>query len=407
MPNKDGGWVLPDVINPTRRCFQIEIPDDFHHRAAFFGALYELTRWYNWQADDAHTAKDVAAVWKDIWRAANNQFYSGGGSCEMQTQLRMNTSCGTLQVSYDGGIQWLDVVDIGSCINAGVSAGIGQALSDGTIGAPSQQPAGGTLPPSECHTYNISLNANNRWQSPIPVSAGYTVTVTNAKGAWSGDNAILSIWACVDGKQFSIGACGSALPGIPGDPIPGLSHMRLIGYCNTVYMDMYNTTYTVPVGTPDSSFFLQCNDSDIMNNQGSVTLTVTICNTAANNVLVEQACDPNGCNGTGPFGTLYLNTPYVFNSTHSTYYCPQERMDLYFHSAVDITVAWPQGHGVGCANWSWYAATNASSNQTNSWTGISYGGDLRTTFQGIKGIVFAGPNGVPFGMTITVTAVYQ
>lgn len=274
MGNIDGGWVLPDVIDPPRKCFQIEIPDDFHHRAAFFGAIYELTRWYNWQRDDAHTAKDVAAVWKGIWRAANDKFYSQQGSCEMQTLLRMDSLCGILQVSYDGGTVWSNLVDIGSCVSAGVQS----AVDNGQVGSPSQPGASGSVPVHDCKSYNVTLRGNERWMSPNPVEAGYTVIVQNAQGGWADTNSVLSEWSCPSGTAYTLGNCGVYRPTAPSDPLQSAAHMRLIGYCNSVWVDMYNQTYVVPNGTPLSNFTLQANDGDLSDNQGSITLRVTICN---------------------------------------------------------------------------------------------------------------------------------
>lgn len=274
MPNTDGGWVLPEVIDPPRVCFQIEIPNDFHHRAAFFGALYELTRWYNWQRDDDHTGKAVAAIWMDIWRAANNKFYSAQGSCEMQTKIRMDTACGVLQVSYDDGATWENIVDIGSCIASGVQT----AVDDGVVSAPGQQGAGGTVPSQECKTYKITLHGNSRWHCPVPVSAGYTITVSNATGATGDNGAITALWACPDGRSYALGVCGAYRDTQPTDPLQSAAHLRLIGYCQGIYMDMYNTSYEIPVGTPESAFFLQVNDGNISDNQGELSLTVTVCN---------------------------------------------------------------------------------------------------------------------------------
>lgn len=65
------GWVLPEVIdNGQRKCIQINIPDDFFHRIAFWGALEQLG-WYNaWERDDAKRGKDAAALWRGIIKEA-------------------------------------------------------------------------------------------------------------------------------------------------------------------------------------------------------------------------------------------------------------------------------------------------------------------------------------------------
>lgn len=60
-------WTLPEVVDPEgRRCFLIRVPDDPLHLAAFRGALLNLASAYKWQDDPAHTAKDVALVWREV-----------------------------------------------------------------------------------------------------------------------------------------------------------------------------------------------------------------------------------------------------------------------------------------------------------------------------------------------------
>lgn len=82
----NNGFPLPSVIDPERICVQLQIPNDIAHIRAFWGILLELTLQWNWERDDAHTAKEVAAVWMDVWRQAREQFYSGG--CEGQPNCR-------------------------------------------------------------------------------------------------------------------------------------------------------------------------------------------------------------------------------------------------------------------------------------------------------------------------------
>jgi hypothetical protein len=65
------GYMLPDVINPDDSvCVQVQVPNDFHHWLAFWGALDTLGYWYNWKRDDNQTGTQVAQVWRDvIWDA--------------------------------------------------------------------------------------------------------------------------------------------------------------------------------------------------------------------------------------------------------------------------------------------------------------------------------------------------
>lgn len=69
---KHAKWVLPATIDPAgTKCASITIPDDPDHIAAFNGALYQLTRWYNWAEDDEHSARLVANVWKRAYDSLN------------------------------------------------------------------------------------------------------------------------------------------------------------------------------------------------------------------------------------------------------------------------------------------------------------------------------------------------
>lgn len=66
MTKRDGGWLLPSVIDPARVCVQISVPKDREHIAAFVGTLLELTKWWNWQRDDEHLGIQAAMVWQEI-----------------------------------------------------------------------------------------------------------------------------------------------------------------------------------------------------------------------------------------------------------------------------------------------------------------------------------------------------
>ncbi len=65
-------WQLPTVIDPPETvCVQIEIPNDFYHIAAFWGALEELAKAYRWR--DSYVGGSAAAyVWRDIIDYAAN-----------------------------------------------------------------------------------------------------------------------------------------------------------------------------------------------------------------------------------------------------------------------------------------------------------------------------------------------
>lgn len=66
--NPKAKWVLPDVVDPVEhKCFKINVPDEVHHIAAFKGALLDLCSATQWADDPYHKAKDVAAVWRDVY----------------------------------------------------------------------------------------------------------------------------------------------------------------------------------------------------------------------------------------------------------------------------------------------------------------------------------------------------
>lgn len=63
MPNL---WPLPSVIDPPRMYITLSIPNERAHRAAFWGTLHRLTQYWNWERDNARTAKEVAQVWRKV-----------------------------------------------------------------------------------------------------------------------------------------------------------------------------------------------------------------------------------------------------------------------------------------------------------------------------------------------------
>jgi len=77
----DQRWILPAVVDPPRKCFQINIPDDENHQKAFFAALHELAQAWVWEWDDTRPAEgsNVAAVWDEIIFQATWDFFVGGG----------------------------------------------------------------------------------------------------------------------------------------------------------------------------------------------------------------------------------------------------------------------------------------------------------------------------------------
>src|SRR5213075_870577 len=74
-PNRqDGGYPLPEIVDPETITFCITVPNERFHLLAFWGALWSLTRWWNWQRDDDHKGKLVAEVWRSLWFQNHNNY---------------------------------------------------------------------------------------------------------------------------------------------------------------------------------------------------------------------------------------------------------------------------------------------------------------------------------------------
>lgn len=72
----------------SRLCVRVNIPNIPAHRQAFIGAIYNLTRWYSWARDEAHTAKAIAAVWRDVYMDMMAHFYDGCDDCPPEDKCR-------------------------------------------------------------------------------------------------------------------------------------------------------------------------------------------------------------------------------------------------------------------------------------------------------------------------------
>jgi len=266
--NPPAKWVLPLVVDPpTRTCYTIPVPDDPQHRAAFRGALLNLASATKWQYDPAHTAKEAAAVWREI--------YDLVVECENST---------TTPESWDEDLTSL-------CEALRYQNGKLQALCCGTWTDISGQPAQGWLPgatgsgvtpPSSgaCKTYNAQLSGNGYWYSPFVVSSGDTIAVSNAKGATYNPAAV--IWQCPDGSLFFAGACISSTVTAAGNPLPAVLSGKLIAKIGSTFYDVSNGgTFTVPGGISSQPVQFQINYASLTGSSGDITFDVVYCNNAA------------------------------------------------------------------------------------------------------------------------------
>jgi len=103
------GYPVPDEINPSSSvCITVPVPNDPTHLDNFYGALFTLTRWYNYRENPAKTGKATADVWREIFVNLEQ------GDCTLPTIYRMDT-CGIIEFSIDGGENWGTLADFSNC----------------------------------------------------------------------------------------------------------------------------------------------------------------------------------------------------------------------------------------------------------------------------------------------------
>jgi len=270
--HKRPAFDLPNPAYPsTYKCVQVWIPDSPDALRAMYGALRELTYWSNWRLDGTTAAKDAAYAWR---LALDN--HPAFAECEecMSLEFRQLTPC-VLEYSTDGGVIWHEAYNGYNCALEAIQ----DKIEDGTIAPPSQQGPGGEVPVDQCWDYMVTLGARDVWHSPVPISAGYSVTISLASGGWWDGDINDLIWSCPTGSDYALGSCvGDPEAGQETDPAPALPHMRVIGHYGTSWIDPLSSAVTIPAGVPETDLFIQANDGTLSDNQGSVSFKVTICN---------------------------------------------------------------------------------------------------------------------------------
>jgi len=269
--NPPMAWDLPLVVDPPKTiCFQINVPNERFHLAAFYGAMYLLTRWYAWKPDSAHTARLVAKVWMKIFDKLI------GGNCTIpavpgsagaegdDNLIRQNPDnpC-ELQTSIDG-VTWCTFADLSKCQPAPAQPG---------TGSEQPQPGGG------CVTYHGTMGAKEPWYIPTVVNDGDTVQIMSAVGAWTGGD--FSRWYCGDGERFLAGACIGLQATDSGDPLPTAPHMSQILKVSSTYYDLSAGPVTISGGAVNEQALIYPNDSDLTDNAGTLTFDVKVCNNQA------------------------------------------------------------------------------------------------------------------------------
>lgn len=279
-------WPLPVIVRPpTSLCFQINVPNERHHLAAFYGAMFLLSKPYAWGDDPDHTAIAVGQVWREIF----DKLTPGGcNECPepdihfVEDDMAIFRQEGCLLQTQCADGSWVTIYDPTVCIAQGGS----------------QPPPGGTPEPGQCLEYDVTLQANSKWQLPVAVDNGDIVTITAAQGGWS--DGTINPWHCPDGNNYILGLCAPGTAGFDGaDPVPSKNHMRLVALTSTQGYDAFNTVIGFSgYASPDTLTF-QANDSTLNDNAGSVSFHVKFCKASLAPVDITYVF------GTGPATATY------------------------------------------------------------------------------------------------------
>ena len=316
-------WALPVVVHPPKsRCFTIQVPDDREYVAAFRGALLELASGYNWADDTAHTAREVALVWRGVIEqvdrcAAPDTSKTPGITLEdiMSTQIRISPddSCIIQMWCID---HWEDWYDPRECI----ATGAGQGRSHD----------GGQPEPGSSQQYCQTIEAVNPYLYPVQVNAGDVITASGFGGTWTdGVGGLLSTWRCGDGSVYALGVCtGTGKITSGTDFLPTADHMTLLAYIDGNYYELADgVPFTVPNGVVNENMLLVPNTADQSIARGSISTCVTIEAVGQLPVTVTMSL------GTGPTQVTDGGI-YIFSSDAGG----NPQIQVHFSQSVKITI---------------------------------------------------------------------
>lgn len=260
-------WTLPDVVDPPDSvCFQINVPNDRFHIAAFLGAIYELSRPYKWQNDAAHTAILVGEVWLKIFLALRRDSCqrtpAGGVEIEDMSRFRIDPANNCILQIECAPDEWETFWDISTCV---------------TGGAGQQGPGGPGPGPGESEDFCTVLPGQGKFILPIPVSEGDVITLSDLDGGWN-DGTI--DWFCATGLAYTFGDCGGALTYSGSDPLPSAAHMSIVALIDGVWYPT-DTPIIIPAGATDVQVVFQANDDSLSDNSGTVNFCVKVENQTA------------------------------------------------------------------------------------------------------------------------------
>lgn len=264
---------LPAVIDPPDYyCITVKVPKDPKHLAAFYGVMYDLSQWINWQRDTGHNAVLAANVWKKIFQELKISDCSGPIPPTPTIQESEAISMPEFRTVCDSGkdyLEWKACTCPETWIRLANESEIGNPAQPGG-GLPQPQPGGG------CQLYPFQFNANSLWLAPFVVNTGDTITINDASGA--GQGGALAYWACVDGEVYFAGACSGLNVTDSGDPAPSINHGELVVKIGATYFEAKPGSFiTVPGSVVNSPVYIQAN-FPLSGAQGSYSGHLTVCN---------------------------------------------------------------------------------------------------------------------------------
>lgn len=250
-------WTLPNTTNPVgRKCFSLSVPDDPSYIAAYRGAILELASAYNWEDDEAHTAKEVANVMRDCIEA---------GECSNMEFIQRD--CDLFVVI--GGVETL-IYTAQTCINNNIADGTLAKANSGYLGVPSI---------GDCHVYEVTVKPGNTFVLPNVVNSGDTVQLSNWQGGATDWGLAETLWICPSGTTYVLGECSDILrvPTLYGtDPLQSAPHLAIIAQIGSTYYDVWSSLsgttpgiFTVPQGIVNQPIRI------LMNIGSGVSLTAT------------------------------------------------------------------------------------------------------------------------------------
>jgi hypothetical protein len=207
------------------------------------------------------------------------------------------------------------------------------------LGGTANPTGGGPLNPSECRTYNASLNGSGQWLLPVPVNPGDTVEVLSFEGAWADGS---GIWFCPDGQHYVLGHCADAVVTFGGDPLPTAPHAQIIFQSDGAFYNPLTGPVGIPSGaTANSDVVFQMNDPSLSDNTGDIQFKVRVCSAAALPVGLSYFA------GSGPASVNYGDTIVV---TATDIGSSNFDIDITFNADVKLTVLSAGGYACICGS---------------------------------------------------------